>query len=74
MQDKVYLAGNQLTLADILMYYGIHPILLDLTVQEKEQYVNVARWFDHIQHHPGVRHHLRPVVVLKNRLYTGRHH
>ncbi|XP_032407282.1 eukaryotic translation elongation factor 1 epsilon-1 isoform X1 [Xiphophorus hellerii] len=27
MQDKVYLAGNQLTLADVLMYYGIHSII-----------------------------------------------
>ncbi|XP_038142698.1 eukaryotic translation elongation factor 1 epsilon-1 [Cyprinodon tularosa] len=74
LQDKVYLAGNQLTLADVLMYYGIHSIILDLAVQEKEQYMNVTRWFDHIQHHPGVRHHLPPVAVLRNRLYTSRHH
>lgn len=28
LQDKVYLAGNQLTLADIFMYYGIHPLVV----------------------------------------------
>ncbi|KAF3703455.1 Eukaryotic translation elongation factor 1 epsilon-1 [Channa argus] len=74
LRDKVYLAGSQITLADILMYYGIHAIIMDLTIQEKEQHVNVTRWFDHIQHYPGVRHHLPVVVVLRNRIYTSRHH
>ncbi|XP_010884092.1 eukaryotic translation elongation factor 1 epsilon-1 [Esox lucius] len=74
LEDKVYLAGNQFTLADTLMYYGIHHIIVDLAVQEKEKYVNVTRWFDHVQHYPGIRNHLPPVVVLKNRVYTGSHH
>uniref|UniRef100_A0A3Q3Q0M4 GST C-terminal domain-containing protein n=2 Tax=Monopterus albus TaxID=43700 RepID=A0A3Q3Q0M4_MONAL len=74
LQDKVYLAGNQFTLADTFMYFGLHPIIMDLAFQEKEQFVNVTRWFDHIQHYPGVRHHLSPVVVLRNRIYTSRHH
>lgn len=44
LQDKVYLAGNHFTLADIFVYYGIHPIIvsyfficfcpfLDVTIQ-----------------------------------------
>lgn len=28
LQDMVYLAGNQFTLADILIYYGIHPFMV----------------------------------------------
>ncbi|XP_065805056.1 eukaryotic translation elongation factor 1 epsilon-1 isoform X2 [Labrus bergylta] len=47
---------------------------VEMPIQEKEQYVNVTRWFDHIQHHPGLRHHLPPLVVLRNRIYTSRHH
>ncbi|KAG9347838.1 hypothetical protein AGOR_G00174380 [Albula goreensis] len=74
LEDKVYLAGNDFTLADTLMYYGIHHIMVDLAVQEKEKYVNLSRWFDHVQHYPGVRHHLPPVVVLRNRFYTSSHH
>ncbi|MEE6465058.1 hypothetical protein FKM82_006437 [Ascaphus truei] len=27
LEDKVYLAGNMFTLADILIYYGLHPII-----------------------------------------------
>ncbi|XP_054371589.1 eukaryotic translation elongation factor 1 epsilon-1 isoform X3 [Molothrus aeneus] len=45
----------------------------DLTVQEKEKYLNVSRWFNHIQHYPGVRQHLSDVVFIKNRLYTNAH-
>ncbi|MED6267588.1 hypothetical protein CHARACLAT_013805 [Characodon lateralis] len=30
LQDKVYLAGNQLTLSDVLMYYGMHSIIVKL--------------------------------------------
>ncbi|XP_056220438.1 eukaryotic translation elongation factor 1 epsilon-1 isoform X3 [Seriola aureovittata] len=47
---------------------------VDLAIQEQEQYVNVTRWFDHIQHYPGIRRHLSPVVVLRNRIYSSRHH
>ncbi|MBN3321005.1 MCA3 factor, partial [Atractosteus spatula] len=71
LEDKVYLAGDDFTLADILMYHGVHPIMAELAVQEKETYVNVSRWFDHVQHYPGVRQQLPPVVVLKNRLYSS---
>ncbi|RLW04451.1 hypothetical protein DV515_00005799 [Chloebia gouldiae] len=73
LEDKVYLAGNIFTLADILMYYGLHHIMVDLTVQEKENYLNVSRWFNHIQHYPGVRQHLPDVIFIKNRLYTNAH-
>uniref|UniRef100_A0A8C9L892 Eukaryotic translation elongation factor 1 epsilon-1 n=1 Tax=Pavo cristatus TaxID=9049 RepID=A0A8C9L892_PAVCR len=73
LEDKVYLAGNSFTLADILMYYGLHHVMVDLTVQEKEIYLNVSRWFNHIQHYPGVRQHLTNVVFIKNRLYTNAH-
>ncbi|XP_051970702.1 eukaryotic translation elongation factor 1 epsilon-1-like [Xyrauchen texanus] len=74
LEDKVYLAGNIFTLADILLYYGIHHIIVDLAIQEKEHYLNVTRWFDHIQHYPGVRHHLPPVVILRNRIYPSGHY
>ncbi|XP_067424461.1 eukaryotic translation elongation factor 1 epsilon-1 isoform X1 [Emydura macquarii macquarii] len=73
LEDKVYLARNNFTLADILMYYGLHQIIADLTVQEKEKYLNVSRWFNHIQHYPGIRQHLSSIIFMKNRLYTNAH-
>ncbi|XP_074127359.1 eukaryotic translation elongation factor 1 epsilon-1 [Sminthopsis crassicaudata] len=73
LEDKVYLTGNNFTLADILLYYGLHRFIVDLTFQEKEKYLNVSRWFSHIQHYPGIRQHLSNVVFIKNRLYTNTH-
>ncbi|XP_073511122.1 eukaryotic translation elongation factor 1 epsilon-1-like [Phyllobates terribilis] len=73
LEDKVYMAGNKITLADILTYYGLHPIIADLSVQEKESYFNVSRWFSHVQHYPGVRQHLPSLVFIKNRIYTNVH-
>lgn len=73
LEDKVYLAGHNPTLADILLYYGLHRLIVDLTVQEKEKYLNVSRWFCHIQHYPDIRQHLSSVVFIKNRLYANSH-
>ncbi|XP_034982190.1 eukaryotic translation elongation factor 1 epsilon-1 [Zootoca vivipara] len=70
LEDKVYITGHNFTLADILLYYGLHHIIADLTVQEKEKYLNVSRWFNHIQHYPGIRQHLSSIVFIKNRLYN----
>lgn len=66
-------------LSQIIKHYCHYGSLLplyqmDLAVQQKEAYLNVTRWFDHIQHYPGVRHHLPPVVVLRNRVYPSGQH
>uniref|UniRef100_A0A8C2LN60 Eukaryotic translation elongation factor 1 epsilon-1 n=1 Tax=Cricetulus griseus TaxID=10029 RepID=A0A8C2LN60_CRIGR len=71
LEDKVYLAGYNITLVqDIISPWQIS---FDLTVQEKEKYLNVFRWFCHIQHYPDIRQHLSSVVFIKNRLYANSH-
>ncbi|XP_038666149.1 eukaryotic translation elongation factor 1 epsilon-1 [Scyliorhinus canicula] len=73
LEDKVYLAGNSLTLADIMVYNGLHHIVAGLTHEEREKFMNVSRWFNHIQHCPGVRQHSASVIFMKNRLYPSVH-
>ncbi|XP_072008662.1 eukaryotic translation elongation factor 1 epsilon-1 [Engystomops pustulosus] len=73
LEDKVYMAGNKITLADILTYYGLHPIIAGLSIQEKENCINVSRWFSHIQHYPDIRQHLPALVFIKNRIYSNVH-
>uniref|UniRef100_A0A8C4T537 Eukaryotic translation elongation factor 1 epsilon 1 n=1 Tax=Erpetoichthys calabaricus TaxID=27687 RepID=A0A8C4T537_ERPCA len=73
LEDKVYFGGDFLSLADILMYYGLHSCMVDLTVQDREKFVNVSRWFSHIQQLPNVQQHLPRVHIMKNRIYTNVH-
>ncbi|XP_060026963.1 eukaryotic translation elongation factor 1 epsilon-1-like [Erinaceus europaeus] len=73
LEGKVYLTGYNFTLADVLLYYGLHYFIVDLTVQEKEKYLNMSCWFCHIQHYPGIRQHLSHVIFIKNRLYANAH-
>ncbi|XP_054983178.1 eukaryotic translation elongation factor 1 epsilon-1 isoform X1 [Sorex araneus] len=73
LEDKAYVTGHRLTLADALLYYGLHRFIVELTVQEKEKYLNVSRWFCHVQHCPGLRQSLPAVVFVRNRLYAPVH-
>ena len=52
MSKRVYLVGHELTLADIMLYYALHPVMLELTVHEKEQLINLSRWFNQVLFHP----------------------
>jgi len=40
--------GLQLTLADIMLYYQLHPKMLEMTVYEKEKLINLSRWFNQV--------------------------
>ena len=48
LSGTVYLVGSQLTLADIMLYYALHPVMMELSIQEKEQLVNLSRWFNQV--------------------------
>ncbi|KAG8442406.1 hypothetical protein GDO86_011263 [Hymenochirus boettgeri] len=73
LEDKVYFVENMITLADILIYYGLHPVIAGLSFQEKETFVNVSRWFCHIQNYPSIQQHFPVVVFIKNRIYSTSH-
>lgn len=70
ISGTVYLVGCQLTLADIMLYYALHPVMTELSVQEREQLVNLSRWFNQVQCYPGVRQYLPEVPFLRNLLYS----
>ncbi|XP_033738559.1 eukaryotic translation elongation factor 1 epsilon-1-like [Pecten maximus] len=71
LTDKVYVMGNSLTLADILLYNGLVKGMGSLTFYEKETLMNLSRWFDNIQHQTAVRQSLELVHFQRNQLYRG---
>jgi len=31
-----------------MLYYALHPVMTELSVQEREQLVNLSRWFNQV--------------------------
>ncbi|CDR93881.1 tRNA binding domain containing protein, putative [Babesia bigemina] len=52
--NHTFLAGPTVTLADLVVYVSTHSWMMKSEPQDRAEYVNVVRWFDHIQHLPGI--------------------
>lgn len=50
--SSVYLIGNQITLADIILYAALHSTMKNVMsqAQKSRKFLNLCRWFDHIYH------------------------
>ncbi|CAD7014247.1 eukaryotic translation elongation factor 1 epsilon-1 [Ceratitis capitata] len=52
---KSYLVGYFITLADLAIFYSIYNLVKSLSPVDKENYLNLSRWFDHLQQRPEIR-------------------
>ncbi|XP_055836992.1 eukaryotic translation elongation factor 1 epsilon-1 [Episyrphus balteatus] len=52
--SRSYLVGYTLTLADLAVFVAITDLIKSLSPIEKENYLNLSRWFNHIQNRPEV--------------------
>lgn len=52
---KSYLVGYLITLADLAIFYAIYNLVKSLSPVDKENYLNLSRWFDHLQQRPEIR-------------------
>ncbi|CAI5737179.1 unnamed protein product [Peronospora destructor] len=55
LQQKTYLAANRVTLADAALFYALHGAISTFTSAQYDQFVDLVRWFDQVQHTAGVR-------------------
>ncbi|EEY66530.1 uncharacterized protein PITG_17156 [Phytophthora infestans T30-4] len=55
LQQKTYLAASRVTLADAALFYTLHAALKTLSPAQRDQFSNLVRWFDQVQHTVGVR-------------------
>ncbi|ALC41512.1 CG30185 [Drosophila busckii] len=53
--SKSYFVGHFITLADLAVYYAIFDLVKSLTPMDKENYLNLSRWFDHLQQRPEIQ-------------------
>jgi len=52
--SRVFLISNHLTVADVTFFVALHPLLSAWDDKEMTIFMNITRWFDHIQHLPEV--------------------
>jgi len=50
LATRSYLVGNQITKADFEILSGLHDFYSSQTLQFKEKYLHLSRWFSHVQH------------------------
>ncbi|KXJ79756.1 hypothetical protein RP20_CCG028128 [Aedes albopictus] len=55
LESRSYLVNHKLTLADVVVFYTIQNSMVNLQPLDKEYYLNVSRWFDHLQQQKAIR-------------------
>ncbi|XP_058122048.1 eukaryotic translation elongation factor 1 epsilon-1 [Anopheles ziemanni] len=55
LQSRSYLVNDSLSVADVVVFHTIHETMANLQPLEKENFLNVSRWFHHLQHLAEVR-------------------
>jgi glutathione S-transferase len=55
LATRSYLIGEKLSLADLVVYYSLVDIVDNLLPNEKEQYLNLSRYFDFLQNSNELR-------------------
>jgi len=48
--QRVYVATNYLTVADIILYANVYPYIENLQKKQRFEVCNISRWFDLLQH------------------------
>ncbi|KAK7100564.1 eukaryotic translation elongation factor 1 epsilon-1-like [Littorina saxatilis] len=71
LSDKVYFVTHHPTVADIILYHGLHNIFTKLAFHDKEKYVHLSRWFNNIQQDKRLRQSLQPLTFSRTSLYSS---
>jgi len=69
LSSNVYLAGNSLTAADVVIYHSLHKTVASFSFHDKELYSNLCRWFQHVQQDQRFRRGKEEVQFSKTKLY-----
>jgi aminoacyl tRNA synthase complex-interacting multifunctional protein 1 len=50
LASRSFFVGSGMTLADLCLFWAVHPLMEDMAGADRTRLVNVARWFDQVQH------------------------
>ncbi|XP_065219230.1 eukaryotic translation elongation factor 1 epsilon-1 [Planococcus citri] len=69
LSDKVYLLSNTMTIADVVLYYMLYPVMSKLSLYDKECYIHLSRWFNHVQQDKRIRQSNSLLLFSRTLLY-----
>ncbi|KAL9705395.1 hypothetical protein quinque_008913 [Culex quinquefasciatus] len=55
LQTRSYLLNHTLSLADVVVFYAIQDTMVNLQHLDKERFLNLSRWFNHLQQQKAIR-------------------
>ncbi|KAK8752962.1 hypothetical protein OTU49_008413 [Cherax quadricarinatus] len=64
-----YLCGYTLNIADVVVFLALHPFISNWSFLQKEQYMNISRWFSAMQKDESLRETYAPVQFSRTLLY-----
>ncbi|EDO44633.1 predicted protein [Nematostella vectensis] len=70
LQHRVFLVGHRLSLADVMLFMTLHTSVTEMSCQEREQLINVSRWFSTVQALLSSKTSLSMVTFPRNLLYS----
>ncbi|XP_057312659.1 eukaryotic translation elongation factor 1 epsilon-1-like [Hydractinia symbiolongicarpus] len=69
LSDKTYFVNDTLTLADIMMCSYLRKEMVSLTCAEREELINLTRWYNQMQSLPGLLQKSKPILIQRTLLY-----
>ncbi|GFE55084.1 tRNA binding domain-containing protein [Babesia ovis] len=64
LEAHTFFVGSTITLADLVMYVSTHSWMLKSEAHDRVEFVNVVRWFDHVQHLPGIVNNFKELPLV----------
>ncbi|KAK2159850.1 hypothetical protein LSH36_145g07010 [Paralvinella palmiformis] len=70
LSDRVYLVGFYCTIADVVLFLGLYSIISEMSFYDKQKHLHLSRWFDQVQHQPGILQNSKKVYFQRNMIYS----
>ncbi|XP_074640235.1 eukaryotic translation elongation factor 1 epsilon-1-like [Tubulanus polymorphus] len=70
LADRTFFIGHQISLADIVLFYGLHNVMGHLTFFDKQKYMHLSRWFQQMQFTDRLRQNNPEISFQRNYLYN----
>lgn len=55
LESRSYLVGQSISIADLVVFHAVAETMKQLSLLDKDQFVNLSRWFDHLQQKEAIR-------------------